>query len=228
MSSPTESATFAGDTGQLSYDTRRVLVQLLSGPFVDGRRHARLWAALVRDESVIRSRLHELFLDIVVDRDQQVAFTRQIQDDNVEMPILLRRANLTFLETALLIYMRHRLTRAEAQGERAVVSREELADHLRVFERTNNVDRSRFDRHVEGAIEKAKKLSLLQLLRGSSEERFEVSPTLKLLFPAEEIEALARLYRAIGGAASVGRAAEDAPAVEGPDSDDDEPAGDLS
>ena len=165
---------------------------------------------------------------MVVDRDQQVAFTRQIQDDSVEMPILLRRANLPFLETALLIYMRHRLTRAEAQGERAVVSREELADHLRVFERTNNVDRFRFDRHVEVAIEKAKKLSLLQALRGASEERFEVSPTLKLLFPAEEIEALARLYRAIGAAASDGgSAAEDAPTAERADSDDDELAGDA-
>jgi hypothetical protein len=193
---------FAGDTGQLPYDTRRALVQLLSGPSVDGRRHAKLWSAVVRDETVIRSRLHDLFLELIVDRDQHVAFTRQVQHEDVEMPILLRRANLTFLETALLIYMRHKLTQADAQGERAVVARQELSDHLRVFERSNNVDRSKFDRNVEAAIEKAKKLSLLQLLRGASEERFEVSPTLKLLFPAEEIEALTRLYRAIGDASS--------------------------
>ena len=68
---------FMGDSGELALDTRRALVQLLAGPSLDGRRHPKLWPILARDEAVIRRRLAELFLELVLDRDVQVAFTRQ-------------------------------------------------------------------------------------------------------------------------------------------------------
>jgi len=195
-------AAFAGDLGQLALETRRALVQLLLGPSVDGHRQSKLWLVLLRDEVILRSRLHDLFLDLVVDREQKVAFTRQVVADNIDAPVLLRRASLTFLESALVLFLRQRLTHADAQGERAVVSKTEVVEHLRVFERDKNVDHARFERQMENAVEKAKKLSLLHKLRGG-DERFEISPTLKLLFPAEEIQALAHSYTAI--AQSVGQ-----------------------
>jgi hypothetical protein len=67
---------------------------------------------------------------------------------------------------------------------------------LGVFERAANPDPARFGRQVTGAIEKAKKLSLVRLLPGG-QQRYEVSPTLKLLFPAEAIQALTRTYQAL-------------------------------
>ena len=73
----TRASRFAGDTGALRLDTRRVIVQLLLGPALDARRHSKLWPVLIRDEMAVRSRLHELFLDLVIDREQEVAFTRQ-------------------------------------------------------------------------------------------------------------------------------------------------------
>ena len=48
---PAASALFLGDSGELPLDTRRALVQLLSGPALDGRRHAKLWPVLLRDET---------------------------------------------------------------------------------------------------------------------------------------------------------------------------------
>ncbi|AXW50036.1 hypothetical protein CJO91_20010 (plasmid) [Ralstonia solanacearum] len=188
-----EAATFLGDTGSLPIDTRRVLVQLLLGPSVDARRQTKLWPVLLRDETVIRSRMHELFLEVVIDHEQQVAFTRQVTSEELEVPILLRKASLTFLETALLLFLRQRLTQADAQGERAVVSLSDMQEHLGVFERDNNPDHAKFGRQVVNAVDKAKKLSLLQRIR-SSDERYEVAPTLKLLFSAEEIQQLSRTY----------------------------------
>lgn len=188
-----ESAAFLGDTGSLPVDTRRVLVQLLLGPSVDAHRQSKLWPVLLRDEAIIRSRMHELFLEVVIDHEQQVAFTRQVTAEELEVPILLRKASLTFLETALLLFLRQRLTQADAQGERAVVSLSDMQEHLGVFERDNNPDHARFGRQVVNAVDKAKKLSLLQRIR-SSDERYEVAPTLKLLFSAEEIQQLARTY----------------------------------
>lgn len=194
---------FAGDTGQLPVPTRRVLVQLLLGPSIDARRQSKLWQVLVRDESVVRSRLHELFLDLIIDHDQRVAFTRQVTSNEIDIPILLRRQTLQFLDTALLLYLRQRLTQADAQGERAVVSIDEMREFLVVFERTENVDRARFHRQMDNAIEKAKALSLLRGLRGA-EGRFEVAPTLKLLFSAEEIALLGHVYKRLAEADSGG------------------------
>lgn len=222
---PTGVALFDGDQGQLPADTRRVLVQLLSGPSVDGRRHAKLWTVLTRDESTLRSRLHELFLELVVDRDQQVAFTRQALPEDVDASILLRRKPLNFLDSVLLLYLRQRLTQAAAQGERAVLSAQEMREHLKAFERSSNVDRARFEKHVENAIEKAKSSNLLAKMKGD-EERFEISPTLKLLFSAEDIEALTAVYQKLavrpegseGGAAGAG--AEDGEAADEDEGDD--------
>lgn len=185
---------FMGDSGELPLDTRRALVQLLAGPSLDGRRHPKLWPILVRDEALIRRRLAELFLELVIDREVQVAFTRQADTGELEVPLLLRRAQLTFIDSILLLHLRQRLTQADSQGERAVVSTEEITEYLTLYERTANTDRSGFNKRVHASIEKIKKHSILQKIR-SSDDRFEISPTLKLLFSAEEIQALTNLYQ---------------------------------
>ncbi len=207
---------FAGDTGELTLETRRALAQLLAGPSLDGRRHSKLWPALIRDERLIRGRLNELFLDLVIDRDLQVAFTRRAEVGDLEAPVLLRVSNLTFLDSVLLLFLRQRLTDADVRGERAVLSEEEMLEHLSVYERAVNTDRAGFKRRSQASIEKIKKHSILQRIR-ASDDRFEISPTLKLLFSAEEILALTEVYRRM----AAGEAAQ-TPGAELPD-DETEP-----
>jgi hypothetical protein len=184
---------FTGDTGELPLDTRRVLAQLLAGPSLDGRRHSKLWPALIRDETLIRARLCELFLDLVIDRDLQVAFTRRADVGDLDAPVLLRVAHLTLIDSVLLLFLRQRLNEADARGERAVVSVEEMVEHAAVYERAVNTDRAGFNRRIQASIEKIKKHSILQKIR-SADDRFEISPTLKLLFSAEAILALTQIY----------------------------------
>lgn len=194
-SSSGASVLFSGDRGALPVETRRLFVHLLLGPYFDGRREPKQWLVLLRDEAVLRSRLHELFLELVIAHNEKVAFVRQVVADGLDAPILLRRLTLTFVETALLLYLRQRLTQASLQGERAVVSRDELIEHLAVYERERNPDQARYGRQCSAAIDKAANtLNLLRKLRNSG-ERYEVSPTLALLFPAEEILALLRTYQ---------------------------------
>ena len=191
---PPATALFIGDTGELPLDARRTLVQLLSGPSLDGRRHPKLWPILLRDEQAIRHRLAELFLELVIDRDMQVAFTRQADTGDLEVPLLLRRAQLTFIDSILLLHLRQRLTQADAQGERAVVSLDEISENLSLYERAASTDRAGFGKRVSASVEKIKKHNILQKIR-ASDDRFEISPTLKLLFSAEEIQALTSLYQ---------------------------------
>jgi hypothetical protein len=185
---------FPGDTGQLALDTRRVLVQLLAGPSLEARRHGKLWPVLLRDEDVLRQRLAELFLELVIDRDTQVAFMRQADTAELEVPQLLRRAQLTFLDSVLVLYLRQRLTQADSHGERAVVALDDIQEHLTLYERAVSTDRAGFARRVAASVEKVKKHNILNKIRGS-EDRFEISATLKLLFSAEEIGSLATLYQ---------------------------------
>ena len=199
-------ALFINDSGELPLDTRRVLVQLLSGPALDGRRHAKLWPILLRDEVTVRRRLNELFLDLVIDRDMQVAFTRQADTGDLEVPLLLRRAQLTFIDSVLVLYLRQRLTQADAHGDRAVVSLEEIVDNMGMYERAASTDRAGFAKRVQASVEKIKKHNILQKIR-ASDDRFEISPTLKLLFSADEIQALTALYQrmAAGDPAVLGK-----------------------
>lgn len=193
---------YPGDTGTLPEDARRVLVQLLSGPALEGRRHSRQWPVLLRHESEIRSRLADLFLDLVLDRDQGVAFVRQADVAELDAPVLLRRTRLTFLESALLLFLRHLLAQADVRGEAAVVSREEMLEQMQLYARHASTDSAGFERRINAAIEKVKKNNLLTAIRGS-DGRFEISPTLKLLFSAEEVAALTRSYRELASRESV-------------------------
>ena len=185
---------FSGDVGELPLETRRALVQLLSGPSLDGQRHARLWSVLLHDEGIIRKRLADLFLELVIEHDLQIAFTRQFDTDDLEAPRLLRRAQLTFIDSILLLYLRYQLTQAESHGERAVVSKDEINEHCSLYERTGNTDRAGFVKRVQTSIEKMKKHNVLQKIR-AADDRFEVSPALKLLFSAEKIQSLTVLYQ---------------------------------
>lgn len=191
---PPSTALFSGDSGELPLDTRRALVQLLSGPALDARRHAKLWPVLLRDELALRRRLADLFLELVIDRDAQVAFTRQADTGDLEVPLLLRRAQLTFIDSVLVLYLRQRLTQADAHGERAVVSLDEMVDNLTLYERAVSTDRAGFTKRVHASVEKVKKHNILQKIR-ASDDRYEISPTLKLLFSAEEIQSLMALYQ---------------------------------
>jgi len=192
-------ALYQGDYGQLPLETRRTLVQLLLEPALDARRHSRLWSVLVRDEAVLRSRLADLFLELVMDLDQKVAFTRQADVGELEAPVILRRAPLTFVDSVVLLFLRQRLTQADVRGERAVVETFEILEQLTPYERAADTDHAGFQKRVRSSVEKMKDHSLLQKIRGS-EDRYEISPTLKLIFSAEQIAMLTDQYRVLAEA----------------------------
>lgn len=189
-----ETALYHSDCDELPLDTRRVLVQLLTGPSIDAQYHSKLWPALIRDETSIRRYLAALFLELVIDQDTQVAFVRQADTEELDAPTLLRRAPLMFLESVLLLHLRQRLTQANVQGERAVISTQDIVEYLTLYQRAGSTDSAGFAKRIYAAIEKAKKYNILRKIR-SSEDRFEISPTLKLLFSAEEIQTLTALYQ---------------------------------
>ncbi len=198
---------YPGDTGQLPEPARCALVQLLSGPSLEQRRHPRLWPSLLQHEAPIRSRLADLFLELILDAERGIAFTRQADTGELEAPKLLRRSPLTFIDSVLMLYLRRVLVEAELRAQPALVDRDELADQLRLYEPADNTDRAGFERRVHNAIEKAKRNSLLAALKGNA-DRFEVSATLKLIFGPEEVEQLTAIYAALAANPGAERTAQ--------------------
>src|SRR5699024_1152991 len=122
------------------------------------------WPELLREEAALRARLNELFLELVLDRDEGVAFVRQADTGELDTPRLLRASPLTFIDSVLLLFLRQRLAEAGNRGERAVVEKDEMETQMAVYETTQGTDSAGFARRVKAAIEKMKKHSVLRTI----------------------------------------------------------------
>lgn len=201
------SGLWSGDTGTLGERTRRVLLELLKGPYVSGTQAPQLWAALVADEGLVRSRLHDLFLDLVIDRVDEFAFTRKITTDEIDAPAAVRSERLTFLDTAMLLVLRQLLLAAPGE-KRVIVDREEVYERLAIY-RTG--DESTFQRNLNGAWSRMS--NRLRVLHKAGEDRFEISPMVKFLIDEDRVRELIAVYERI--AAGETDAGEDAVAEAG-------------
>ncbi|MFT4293825.1 MAG: DUF4194 domain-containing protein [Micropruina sp.] len=186
----------------LPESTSRALVQLLQGPYLMRERHPRLWPALLADEPVIRQRLADLFLDLVIDPDAGLAFVRNRSDPDADLPRVIRSSPLTLIDTALVLHLRDLLLRAEASEGRVFVGRDEIDDHLGVYAAASNTDRVTFAKRVNASVEKLKKNSVL--LSSAEEGRYEISPILAMVFDADQVLAVARELRALAGITEAG------------------------
>src|SRR4051794_26060136 len=68
---------FEGDEGGLSLDQRRALVALMKNRYISAAQNSHEWRTLVEDPAPIKSRLNDMFLDLHLDRHNEVAHKRQ-------------------------------------------------------------------------------------------------------------------------------------------------------
>lgn len=195
--SPTEEsahnpgALWFDDTGTLGERTRRVLLELLKGPYVSGAQSPQLWSALVADEGIVRSRLHDLFLELVIDKIDEFAFTRKVVTEEIDVPAAVRSERLTFLDTAMLLVLRQLLLAAPGE-RRVIVDREEVYERLAIY-RTG--DESTFQRNLNGAWNRMS--NRLRVLHKAGEERFEISPMVKFLIDEDQVRELIDVYERV-------------------------------
>ena len=197
-----------GDTGTLGENTRRVLLELLKGPYVSGTQSPQLWSALVTDEALVRSRLHELFLDLVIDKVDEFAFTRKVVTDELDVPAAVRSERLTFLDTAMLLVLRQLLLAAPGE-RRVIVDRDEVYERLAIY-RTG--DESTFQRNLNGAW--GRMSNRLRVLHKVGDDRFEISPMVRFLIDEDRVRELIDVYERISDTGEAGTA----------DTDTDDPA----
>lgn len=181
-------ALFEGDEGRLDELQRRAFVALLRHSYVSARTHADEWRAVLDAEGQLRSRLNDLFLELHVDRDREVAWKRQARSESQRrgFPTLLRDVPYTREETIVLVYLRMRLRADTRPGpDQVVVDRSEILGHVAGFRPVTATDRTRDEGRVAKAVERL--ITARVLLRTSDPDRFRIASVVEVLLPLERL-----------------------------------------
>ncbi|MEV0458976.1 DUF4194 domain-containing protein [Catellatospora methionotrophica] len=188
-------ALFEGDEGGLELLQRRTLVALLKHRFITGQTHPREWKALTANPRLIRARLNDLFLDLHLDVERQVAFKRQVlPEGGGRFPTLLHDTAWTREETILLVYLRTRSRADDVAGaSRRFVDRQDMLEHVASLRPAHATDQAADTRRSDRAIESLNRAGLL--LGASTADRFQISPAIDVLLPLERLQELLRWLR---------------------------------
>lgn len=220
---------FAGDTGTLDADVRRVLVRLLQRRFLLAERHRAQWRTLLENQQVIESRLHDLFVHLVVDHERGIAYKRQVRSAELDVPVLLRDEPYTRAETLVLVHLRTVFQRERGAGETSArVDVEELEATALTYFDPDDTNVAAHQREIRTAIARLVKDGVVD---EESEGRYRVTPLVEVVLSNERLTELREWLRTRDDAGSAGTDdaapdddATDEPADAGPDDEPDDDA----
>lgn len=181
-------ALFEGDEGGLELDERRALVVLLKNRFITSESHPREWRAIVKSRQAIAERLNDLFLELVISPEREVAYKRPVSGGR-EFPTLLHDTSWQREETALLVYLRVRARNEQARGEaHARVSQAELLEYLRENRPDSATNRVADDNRGGRAISALTSAGLL--VKTDEDGVFRISPAIEPMLPVTALNNL--------------------------------------
>jgi hypothetical protein len=189
---------FEGDTSRLEADACWALQHLVASAFVSGE-NRKIWAAVVRYEEILRSRLAELGLLLVLDVDREYAFTRQGDDPSKHSRAILRTTGLGLADTLVLLYCFERYLTSPGDP---VVSTDEIHDHAAVFRPRQETDEAGFHQKITTAIGVLRKQGLLR--RISESDQYRVHGVVAALLDTDQLDELLERYRALAEGADAG------------------------
>lgn len=209
---------FDGDTGQLPLVTRRALALLLRSRYVAEADHPAEWRAILADQDVLESRLHDMFLQLVVDRDDEIAYKTQIRPDGLQIPVLLKEEPYRRVETLMMVFLRGAYRQQRNAGERAAyVDAEDLVEYALSFLAHGETNLAARRKEAENALAT---LVRERVIVEETEGRYRVLPIIEVLLPVDRLQELTRWLREGGVAAPAANGADDAAPEEVVDASD--------
>lgn len=187
---PTSLAMFEGDNSKLYPEQRRCLHAVMKNRYISEDRHPEHWALLLDSRDIIESRLNELFFELYLDRDHQVAFKYQaVSDTGDPLPSLLRDASHTKEETIVMVFLRQRFFAQRQEGEDVVfVERQSLLDEVADQRPEHSTHRAMDEKRALKAIDGLATAGIL--LKTKDPDRFRISPIIEVLLPIEKLRSL--------------------------------------
>lgn len=186
----TSLALFEGDTSTLYPEQRRLLHALLKHRYISADAHPDEWATLTTSRDLVRSRLHDLYLDLYVDETYGIAFKRQARSETGDaLPTLLRDVAHTKEETIVLMLLRQRFFTQQQEGDSHVfVDRQTLLDEVAGMRPEAATHRAMDHKRALKAIESL--VSAGVLLKTPDVDRFRISPIIEVLLPVDRLKVL--------------------------------------
>ena len=208
---------FDGDKGQLPYEARRAFALLLRSRYLSAADNPGEWRALLAHQDVLESRCHDLFLQLVVDRDYELAYKTQVREDGLAVPILLKDEPYKRVETLMMVHLRNAFRQQQGAGERvAFIDAEELVEYALSYLARDETNLAARRREADNAIATLVREHVLDEV---GEGRYRILPVIEVLLPVDRLHELARWLRNPGGADADGTADADGALDEG-DADD--------
>ena len=191
---------FAGDSGTLDADVRRVLVRLLQRRFLLAERNRAHWRILLENQQVIESRLHDLFVHLVVDHERGVAYKRQVRSAELDVPVLLRDEAYSRAETLVLVHLRSVFQRDQGVGETSTrIDVEEIERTALTYFDPDDTNVASAQREIRAAVTRLAKEGLID---EESEGRYRITPLVEIVLSNERLgelrEWLAEQVRPMG------------------------------
>jgi len=182
---------FEGDLGQLAAEVRRALVIILKRRYVSAERDPDVWRILVENRTAVETRLNDMFLQLVVDRDYDVAYKRQaVPDGGGTFPTLLHNAAYSREQTILMVHLRGVFRSGLSDGAEAVfVDSQELIDEVANYLPEGTTNKVDANRAAQRAVEALYKSDIL--LQTPEPGRYRISPIIEVLLPVGRLQELA-------------------------------------
>lgn len=161
------------------------------------------WLTLERSSAGVRDHFATIGLDVVVDDTEGYAYlrTKAADEDDDQLPRLVRRRSLSYNVSLLLVLLRKRMVEFETSGAegRLVLDKDQIVDLLRVFQGETSNDARVVDQ-AERTISKTVELGFLRPLR-QQPDHWEVRRILKAYVDAETLSDFAGKLREYAGRA---------------------------
>ncbi len=184
---------FPGDSGTLDADVRRVLVRLLQRRFLLAEKNRQQWRTLLDNQQVIESRLHDLFVHLVVDHQRGIAYKRQVRSDELDVPVLLRDEAYTRAETLVLVHLRTVFQRERGAGETSArVDVEEIEQTALTYFDPDDTNVAARQREIRAAVLRLAKEGVVE---EESEGRYRVTPLVEVVLSNERLSELSAWLR---------------------------------
>ena len=191
---------------------RRVLVYLMRQGVILAAENLKLFDLLCRYEAEIRRHLAEVYIQLVLDAKQGVAYIinlKSIQDEQEDenqhlddFPVLIRKRTLTVYDTLILLVLRKYYQERETEGEhKIIIDVERIQSSLIPFIPLTNHD-SKDRKKLNAALEKFIEKKVLTGLRGE-EGRYEITPIIRYVVNAEFLQSLLSEYQQLAAKAKL-------------------------
>lgn len=184
-----EAELFAGDRGTLDPEVRTVLVRLLQRKFLLAEKHPRYWRTLLEHQSVVESRLHDLFVRLVVDHERGIAYKQQVRSEEREVPKLLRDDPYNRTETLVLVHLRSVYQHEAVSGETSArADLEEIVDAVMTYFDVSDNNLARPQKQIRDAVGR---LVAEGLIDEESAGRYRITPLVEIVLDNARLAELA-------------------------------------